>query len=212
MTRNPSRPRAARPGLHPGQADGIAPAAASGWRDGLLADYRSRAVAGLGEQAGLIHQDLLAEQAGRIAGAYQEAAGGARAATAAGLLASRSPMWNRRVPTDKTRRLAVLGPALRDALTSSGPVAEAMEHPDRALDRTLFSSAAQRVRCDPAPPPPSPHPLETRRQATPCRWPLPHHRPRPAAHPEACTPTRSLKAPTAAPPSTTSSPWHRLRT
>jgi hypothetical protein len=123
-------------------SDGTTPAA-PGWRDALLADYRARAVAGLGERAGIIHQDLLADQAGRIAGAYQETADRLRR-LAAGLLASRS-LWTRRVPGDRMRRLAFLGPALRDVLTATGPVVEAMEHPERALDRTLFSSAAQRV-------------------------------------------------------------------
>ena len=123
-------------------SDGTTPAA-PGWRDALMADYRSRAVAGLGERAGVVHQDLLAEQAGRIAGAYEEAADRLRRLSA-GLLASRS-LWKRRIPSDQTRRLAILGPALRDVLTATGPVAESMEHPGRALDRSLFSSAAQRV-------------------------------------------------------------------
>ena len=46
---------------------------------------------------------------------------------------------------DPVRRLGVLGPALRDVLTASGPVAAVMEHPDRALERSLFSSAARRA-------------------------------------------------------------------
>jgi hypothetical protein len=123
-------------------SDGITPAA-PGWRDALMADYRSRAVAGLGERAGIVHQDLLADQAGRIAGAYEEAADRLRRLSA-GLLASRS-LWKRRIPADQTRRLAVLGPGLRDVLTATGPVTESMEHPGRALDRSLFSSAAQRA-------------------------------------------------------------------
>jgi hypothetical protein len=123
-------------------SDGTAPAS-PGWRDALMADYRSRAVAGLGERAGIVYQDLLAEQAGRIAGAFEEAADRLRRLSG-GLLASRS-LWKRRIPADQTRRLAILGPALRDVLTATGPVAESMEHPGRALDRSLFSSAAHRA-------------------------------------------------------------------
>ena len=122
--------------------DGTAPAA-PGWRDALLSDFRSRSVAGLGQRIGIQHQDLLAQQAGRIAGAYEEVSDRLRRLSA-GLLASRS-LWARRVPSDPTQRLAVLGPALRDVLTSGGPVAAAMEHPQRALERSLFSSAAQRA-------------------------------------------------------------------
>jgi hypothetical protein len=114
-----------------------------GWRDELHEDYRVRAVAGLGTAAGIVNQELLAREAGRLAGAYEEAADRLRRLTL-GLLASRS-LWKRRVPVDRARRLGVLGPALRDVLTASGPVAEAMEHGDRALERSLFSSAAQRA-------------------------------------------------------------------
>jgi hypothetical protein len=119
------------------------PAVAPGWRDALSADYRARAVAGLGEHAGIVHQEMLAEQAGRIAGAYEEVADRLRR-LAAGLLTSRS-MWRRRIPNDPVRRLAVLGPALREVLTATGPVNAAMEHPQRALERSLFSAAAHRV-------------------------------------------------------------------
>lgn len=114
-----------------------------GWRDQLHEDYRVRAVAGLGSAAGIVNQELLATEAGRLAGAYEEAADRLRRLTL-GLLASRS-LWRRRVPVDGVRRLAVLGPALRDVLTANGPVAGAMEHAERALERSLFSSAAQRA-------------------------------------------------------------------
>ena len=114
-----------------------------GWRDQLREDYRARAVAGLGAEAGIANQELLATEAGRLAGAFEEAADRLRRLTL-GMLASRS-LWKRRVPVDASRRLGVLGPALRDVLTASGPVAETMEHRDRALERSLFSSAAQRA-------------------------------------------------------------------
>jgi hypothetical protein len=114
-----------------------------GWRDELHEDYRVRAVAGLGTEAGIVNQELLAREAARLAGAYEEAADRLRRLSL-GLLASRS-LWKRRVPVDGSRRLGVLGPALRDVLTGNGPVAAEMEHRDRALERSLFSSAAQRA-------------------------------------------------------------------
>jgi hypothetical protein len=120
-----------------------APPPAAGWRDQLHEDYRVRAVAGLGAAAGIVNQELLAREAGRVAGAFQEAADRLRRLSL-GLLASRS-LWRRRVATDGTRRLSVLGPALRDVLSADGPVADVMRHADRALDRSLFSSAAQRA-------------------------------------------------------------------
>lgn len=119
------------------------PPAAPGWRAALAADFRARSVAGLGERLAIVHQDLLAEQAGKIAGAYEEVSDRLRRLSA-GLLTSRS-LWNRRVPANRIRRLAVLGPALRDVLTATGRVTAAMEHPERALHRSLFSSAAQRA-------------------------------------------------------------------
>jgi hypothetical protein len=114
-----------------------------GWREELHTDYRIRAVAGLGTQAGIVNQELLAREAGKLAGAYEEVADRLRR-LALGLLTSRS-LWKRRVPADPVRRLSVLGPALRDVRTANGPVAAVIEHPDRALERSLFSSAAQRA-------------------------------------------------------------------
>jgi hypothetical protein len=114
-----------------------------GWRNELHGDFRIRAVAGLGAQAGIVNQELLAREAGRVAGAFEEVADRLRRLTL-GLLASRS-LWKRRVPADPSRRLGVLGPALRDVLTAQGPVTKVMEHPDRALEGSLFSSAAQRA-------------------------------------------------------------------
>ena len=43
------------------------------WRTQLREDYRVRAAAGLGEHAGIVHQELLATEAGRLAGSYAEA-------------------------------------------------------------------------------------------------------------------------------------------
>ena len=95
--------------------------AQDGWRGQLHEDYRVRAVAGLGTAAGITNQELLAREAGLIAGAYEEAADRLRR-LALGLLASRS-LWRRRVPADAARRLLMLGPALRDVHTAQGPVA-----------------------------------------------------------------------------------------
>ena len=114
-----------------------------GWRNELRKDFRIRAVAGLGAQAGIANQELLAREAGRLAGAYEEVADRLRR-LALGLLASRS-LWRRRMPSDPARRLGVLGPALRDVLTANGPVTAVIEHPDRGLERSLFSSAARRA-------------------------------------------------------------------
>jgi hypothetical protein len=114
-----------------------------GWRDELHTDYRVRGVAGIGTEAAIVNQELLAREAGLLAGAYEEVADRLRRLTL-GLLASRS-LWRRRVPTDAVRRLGMIGPALRDVLTGNGPVAQQMEHADRALEGSLFSSAAQRA-------------------------------------------------------------------
>jgi len=116
---------------------------ATGWRDASTDDFRVRAVAGLGERAGVVHADLLAEQAARIAGAYEEAADRLRR-LATGLLVSRS-LWRRRVPTNRTARLAFVGPALRNLATPTSSIPQALEHPQRGLQQALFSSAAART-------------------------------------------------------------------
>lgn len=128
---------------HAGPWPPAPPAPVAGWRAALRRDYRARAVAGLGNAAAIANQELLAHEAGRLAGAYEEVADRLRR-LALGLLTSKS-LWQRRVSADPVRRLGVLGPALRDVLTASGPVAAVMEHPDRALERSLFSSAARRA-------------------------------------------------------------------
>ncbi len=116
---------------------------AAGWREASTDDFRVRAVAGLGERAGVVHADLLAEEAALIAGAHQEAADRLRR-LAIGLLVSRS-LWRRRVPKGAMARLAFVGPALRNLATPTSSVPLALEHPQRALDQSLFSSAAARA-------------------------------------------------------------------
>lgn len=113
------------------------------WRTMLRTDPRVRAIVGLGTQAAIHHQDFLAREAGLLAGAYEDAAERLRRLSF-GLLLSQS-LWRRRVPTDAARRLAVLGPGLRNVLTKKGPLTDQMQHPDRALDASLFSSAAKRA-------------------------------------------------------------------
>ena len=153
-----------------------------GWRDELRTDYRARAVAGIGSAAGITNQELLAREAGRLAGAYEEAADRLRR-LAFGLLASRS-LWKRRIPKESVRRLGVLGPALRDVRAPDGPVAEVMEHPDRALQRGLFSSAANGL-CDAGPArAPAPTPIE-QPTAPRCRRP---DRPSPEVLDPPCAP------------------------
>jgi hypothetical protein len=115
----------------------------TGWRGELRSDPRPRGLAGLGAQAGVHHQDLLAAAAARVAGAYEEAAERLRRLSL-GLLASRA-LWRRRMPADGARRLTVLGPALRNVLSADGPVAETLQQPDRALGPALFSTAAKRA-------------------------------------------------------------------
>jgi len=117
--------------------------ASTGWRVELRRDPGRRGVAGLGASAAIAEQELLVREASRLAGAYQELADRLRRLRL-GLLVSCS-LWKRRVPTDDTRRLAVLGPALRNVLTSDGPVTHAMEHADRGIEASLFSSAARRA-------------------------------------------------------------------
>lgn len=121
---------------------GPAPSPGS-WRTQLHEDYLLRAVAGLGQHAGIVHQELLATEAGRLAGSYEEAMDRLRRLRL-GLLASRS-LWRRRMPADAAARLGVLGPALPDVRTAAGPVTAAMEHPERGLEASLFSAAAQRA-------------------------------------------------------------------
>ena len=58
-------------------------------------------MAGLGDAAAIANQELLAHEAGRLAGAYEEVADRLRR-LALGLLASRS-LWQRRVPADPVR-------------------------------------------------------------------------------------------------------------
>ena len=125
-------------------AAGAARPGRPGWRDELHADYRARASPGSGPRPGIVNQELLAREAGRLAGAYEEAADRLRRLSlgSAGLaLAVEAPG-----PEDVGRAgSACSGPPCATCCAASGPVAEVMEHRDRALERSLFSSAAQRA-------------------------------------------------------------------
>jgi hypothetical protein len=124
-------------------ADLGAPADPPGWRAELRSDPRIRGIAGLGAQAGVQHQDLLAAASARLAGAYEETAERLRRLSL-GLLTARS-LWRRRMPADGARRLAVLGPGLRNVLAPGGPVAQVLTRGDRVLSQAMFSSAAKRA-------------------------------------------------------------------
>ena len=58
----------------PGRGRLRLPFRSPGWRAALRRDYRARAVAGLGNAAAIANQELLAHEAGRLAGAYEEVA------------------------------------------------------------------------------------------------------------------------------------------
>lgn len=115
----------------------------SGWRNEMRSDPRRRGIAGLGADAGIQYQERLAAVAARAAGAYQEAAERLRRLRYA-MLTSAS-LWQRRMPQDGTRRLAVLGPALRGLRTAAGSVTEGLEQAGRPLGQALFSTAAKRA-------------------------------------------------------------------
>ena len=116
---------------------------AEGWRAALHADPRARGIAGLGALAGVRHQDLLADAAARLAGAYEEAAERLRRLSL-GVLTARS-LWRRRMPVDGARRLSVVGPALRNVLAPTGPVVDALQRAGTAIGPDLFSTAAKRA-------------------------------------------------------------------
>ena len=89
------------------------------------------------------HQDLLADAAARLAGAYEETAERLRRLSL-GVLTARS-LWRRRMPVDGARRLSVVGPALRNVLAPGGPVVDALQRVGTALGPDLFSTAAKRA-------------------------------------------------------------------
>ena len=129
----------------PAEGDSAPP---TGWRNELRSDPRARGIAGLGAQAGVRHQEMLAIATSRMAGAYEETSERLRRLRL-GLLSS-SSLWQRRMSADGARQLSVLGPALRNVLTTSGPVTEELSRPDRALSGSLLSTAAKRAWRSPA--------------------------------------------------------------
>ena len=130
---------------HAGPWPAEPPDPAPGWRD-AAAPRLPRAAPWLGSAArpGSSTRSCSGREAARLAGAYEEAAERlrrlrARAARLA--LAVEAPRAGRR----PCAGWAMLGPALRDVLTADGRSPRVMEHPDRALERSLFSSAARRA-------------------------------------------------------------------
>ena len=110
----PARPRRAV------AADAAAPAAPRLARRAARATTASGPSPGSATQAAIVNQELLAREAGRLAGAYEEVADRLRrlAPRTAGLaLAVAAPRAGR----SACAGLGVLGPALRDVLTASGP-------------------------------------------------------------------------------------------
>ena len=121
----------------------VADSAATTWGDAFHTDLWPRAVGGLGLRAGIEEQQLLADacaaQAGDLAAAAQRLSH-----LTAGLAAARA-LWNRRLPADPRRRLAVLAPALGRMVTETGTVLERATGGDRPLPAALLSSAAARA-------------------------------------------------------------------
>lgn len=113
------------------------------WGEQLNTDPRHRGVAGLGARtAADAEEDLVAEvtrQAGALAAADQTVRD-----TAFGLAAS-TRLWERRLPQDPARQVAVLGPGLRRVMTGSGSLTALATGPGRPLARSALSSAARRA-------------------------------------------------------------------
>ncbi|WP_214317555.1 hypothetical protein [Nonomuraea sediminis] len=115
----------------------------STWAGQFHTDPRHRGVAGLGLRMGIEEQDKLADAAATQAGALRAAAQRIRDLTA-GLEAARS-LWNRRLPQDPIRRLAIFGPALRGMMTATGSVRDRVTAPGRPLPPAIFATATRRA-------------------------------------------------------------------
>ena len=123
-------------------------APAGGWIAALQTDPTHRVVAGLGLQAGVDLQDEIATAAADRFGGT-EAANQRIAGLAAGLAASRS-LWDRRLPTQRDRRIALLGLAAGRILATGDdgvtrPLLDLATGSDRTLPPAILSTAAIRV-------------------------------------------------------------------
>lgn len=116
----------------------------AGWPHDLNDDPRLRGSAGLGVWMGVQAQEALMDAAVAQAGALREA-GQRVGQLALGLLAG-GRLWDRRVPTEPHRRLALLGPmTARLPAAGGGTVLDRVTSGSSPLVPGQFSSAAQRL-------------------------------------------------------------------
>lgn len=113
------------------------------WGESLNTDPRHRGVAGLGARLAFEEQLNLADEVGRQAGALDAADQHVRD-LACGLTAS-SVLWDRRVPDDPARQLALFGPGLRRVMTTRGALSSVATWEGRPLPVGWFSTAARRA-------------------------------------------------------------------
>jgi hypothetical protein len=115
-----------------------------GWPHDLNDDPRFRGIAGLGVWMGVEAQEALMDAAVAQAGALREA-GQRIGQLALGLMAG-GRLWDRRMPTDPHRRLALLGPmTARLPASGGGTVLDRVTSDSSPLVPGQFSSAAQRL-------------------------------------------------------------------
>jgi hypothetical protein len=112
------------------------------WGEQLNTDPRHRGIAGLGAEVAAAAEEPLLEEVTRQAGAL--AAGDRHVRdTALGIVAT-SRLWDRRLPDDPARQVALFGPGLRRVMTEAGSLAASATGPGRPLPRSALSTAARR--------------------------------------------------------------------
>lgn len=117
---------------------------ASGWPAELDDDPRYRGTAGLGAWMGIEAQEALMQAAVAQAGALR-VAGQRVSHLATGLLAS-ARLWDRRISSDPSVRLRILGPMMsRIVADDGGIVLDRVTGETSPIEPALFSSAAQRI-------------------------------------------------------------------
>lgn len=117
--------------------------AATTWGETANDDPRHRGVGGLGLAAGIALQDVIVDAAVEQLGAV-EIANQRLGHLSAGLAASGS-LWDRRLPADPGRRIALFWSSTARMATDQGTVLDRISGAGRPLPRALFSSAARRV-------------------------------------------------------------------
>jgi hypothetical protein len=113
------------------------------WGTQLNLDPRHRGMAGLGLAVAISAQEDLVDDVMANLGALHEARQRVRHLTL-GLAASRS-VWQRRIPSDSTERLWLLGPAMNRLVTPVGSLADLATATDRTMATGTFSAAARRI-------------------------------------------------------------------